>query len=289
VSAARAQAAFLRACELDVLVRKPGNVSVTSPGHGMDAAIFLASASAAAAPLFQAGARVGERIETAVRASWAEAGCNTNLGIVLLCAPLALAIERSGDKASALEVRGVLEGVLENLDIEDASCAFRAIAMAQPGGLGAAPSQDVHTEASVGLRQAMALAAERDSIAREYRDGYCLTFDIGLPVLGASPMLVGAAPPDPATTGTVQRTWLTLLATVPDSHIERKHGVEQAGQVSRQAAVWHGRAAAGALLDQDPVFAAWDDDLKARGINPGTTADLTVACLMLATWLARGC
>ncbi len=37
---ARARAAFLRACELDVAVRKPGNVSDASPGHGMHAALF---------------------------------------------------------------------------------------------------------------------------------------------------------------------------------------------------------------------------------------------------------
>ena len=37
------------------------------------------------------GARVGQRIEAAMRATWAVAGCNTNLGILLLCAPVARA------------------------------------------------------------------------------------------------------------------------------------------------------------------------------------------------------
>jgi triphosphoribosyl-dephospho-CoA synthase len=35
--------AFLCACELDVRVRKPGNVSLASPGHGMQAAMFIES------------------------------------------------------------------------------------------------------------------------------------------------------------------------------------------------------------------------------------------------------
>jgi triphosphoribosyl-dephospho-CoA synthase len=34
--------------------------------------------------------------------------------------------------------------------------------------------------------------------------------------------------------------------------------------------------------DTDPEFAAWDESLKADRINPGTTADLTVAALLIA-------
>jgi nicotinamide-nucleotide amidase len=60
------QAAFLRACRLDVAVRKPGNVSLASAGHRMQAQQFLASAEAAAGPLFEPGASVGQRIEGAV-------------------------------------------------------------------------------------------------------------------------------------------------------------------------------------------------------------------------------
>ena len=36
------------------------------------------------------------------------------------------------------------------------------------------------------------------------------------------------------------------------------------------------------LFDTDPSFAAWDESLKARGLNPGTSADLTVAALFIA-------
>ncbi len=43
----RARACFLQACWLDVAVRKPGNVSLASAGHRMQADMFLASAQAA--------------------------------------------------------------------------------------------------------------------------------------------------------------------------------------------------------------------------------------------------
>lgn len=279
-----AQACFLRACALDVRVRKPGNVSRDSAGHGMTAQLFMASAQAAVAPLLAPGASVGERIEAAVDASWAAAGCNTNLGIVLLCAPVARALEQAPDAASApLRLRAAVEAVLRGLDLADAQAAFRAIARARPGGLGEAPQQDVRRPPSVDLRAAMALAAPRDSIARQYRDGYPELFERGLPALGGgfSPMASG---PEPA--AAVQRLYLALLAAVADSHIVRIHGEAVAHTVMAAAQPWLLRARAGELLDADPAFAAWDEALKAERINPGTTADLTVATLWAAGLLA---
>jgi triphosphoribosyl-dephospho-CoA synthase len=277
-----AREAFLCACELDVGVRKPGNVSLASPGHGMQAGMFIRSAHAAAEALFKPGARVGLRVEAAQAASWAQAGCNTNLGILLLCAPIAAAAERADD---ARPLRVALDEVLAELDVDDARAAYRAIAAASPGGLGKAPAEDVHSAPSVDLRAAMALAAERDSIARQYRDGFADLFDWALPALGLAAMgfecRSGEAPAANLVRA-VQRLYLTLLARLPDSHIVRKHGEALAQTVMRSAQGWRARAEAGEALDADPAFAAWDEQLKAQGLNPGTTADLTVAALMLA-------
>jgi triphosphoribosyl-dephospho-CoA synthase len=265
---AHAVQAFLRACELDVAVRKPGNVSLVSPGHGMTAAQFIDSAHAAASPLFAEGQRVGQRIEAAVAASWAAAGCNTNLGIVLLCAPIAAAVERFPE----LALRPAIEAVLADLDCDDAAAAYRAIAFVQPGGLGDAPAQDVRDAPSVGLREAMALAAERDSIARQYANGFADLFDIALPHLSSGSRTHAA----------VQRVFLALASHLPDSHIVRKHGEAVAQTVMSAAQRWQAQAEAGMVLDTTPAFADWDSELKDNGINPGTTADLTVATLLLA-------
>ncbi len=285
-----ARQAFLWACGLDVAVRKPGNVSLASPGHGMQAGQFLCSAEAAAGPLFEPGVRVGGRIEAAQAASWRAAGCNTNLGIVLLCAPLAAAAERlqpSAAPPALSDWRGAIEAVLAGLDVADASLAFRAIAAAHPGGLGSVASQDVRDLPSVGLREAMALAAGRDSIARQYRDGFAELFDLGLPSLGAGFGPQGfAGQPDAATARAVQRLYLRWLASRPDSHIVRKHGDAVAHSVMSAAQGWRERADAGEALDADAGFAEWDEQLKAAGLNPGTTADLTVATLLLASLTA---
>ena len=262
--AARVRDAFLEACRLDVAVRKPGNVSLASPGHGMDAALFLASARAAAGPLCEAGAKVGARIEAAVAATLAVAGCNTNLGIVLLAAPIAAAAERD------LPLREAIGRVLDALDLDDARAAYRAIARAQPGGLGRVEVEDVRAAPTVGLREAMGLAAARDRIARQYASGCADLFDVGLPALRGA-----------TTAARVQRVYLTFVERWPDSHIVRKFNSAVAQTVMNEARHWVERLDAGATLDADPAFAAWDESLKRRGLNPGTSADLTVATLMV--------
>lgn len=270
--------AFVWACGLDVACAKPGNVSFGAPGHRMTADLFIASAQAACAALTGRGTSVGERIERAVSLSMSAAGCNTNLGIVLLCAPLAHAFEAmqpTHATPTAHDARLAIQATLSRLDIADARAAYRAIALANPGGLGDAPSQNVGTEPTVDLLSAMALASDRDSIARQYADGFVDVLGFGLTQFRAA---LDVSPVDqPRLLQAVLRTWLGFLSHWPDSHIARKHGIALARQVSHDARVWHAQA------ELDPVeLAAWDNTLKRGGINPGTTADLTVATLFAA-------
>jgi triphosphoribosyl-dephospho-CoA synthase len=273
----RARVAFLRACRLDVQVRKPGNVSRASAGHRMQADMFIASAQAAAPALFAQGQGVGARVEGAVAASMQAAGCNTNLGIVLLCAPLAVAAERKPDARTPQALRAAVGAVLEGLDVEDARHAFRAIALANPGGLGSVDEHDVRGEPDIDLLGAMRAAADRDSVARQYANGFADLFDSGLRAAGG----VDFNDAESAARAT-QCIYLGFLAGWPDSHIVRKLGATVAQTVMADAAAWLERALEGEALDADSRFVRWDEDLKAAGINPGTSADLTVATLMLA-------
>ncbi|WP_338414428.1 triphosphoribosyl-dephospho-CoA synthase [uncultured Sphaerotilus sp.] len=275
--------AFLDACAWDVAVRKPGNVSVHSAGHGMEARTFLDSAGACVGALCRPGAPVGARIEQAVAATWARVGCNTNLGILLLCAPIAVAAERAAAPVDEAGLRQALADVMATLTVEDAAAAFRAIVQANPGGLGAAAQQDVRQAPTVTLREAMVLAAGRDRIAAQYRDGGAALFDTGLRALRGGEGVACAVSPQ-----AVQRVYLAWLASDLDAHIVRKHGPALAQIVLNDAQRWSVRAAAGERLDADPAFQAWDEALKSAAINPGTSADLTVATLMLAALLDRG-
>lgn len=259
-----ARAMFLRACALDVETIKPGNVSITSAGHGMHAPQFIASADAAAVGLFAPHARVGQRILDAVRATLDAVRCNTNLGIVLLCAPLCAALEHVS--ADAHDWPHATRAVLAALDIDDARLAYDAIALANPGGLGDAPEQSVHAAPTVDLRAAMTLAADRDSIALQYANGFADIFDMAQRIEPSNE------------TQAMFDAFLTFLCTWPDSHIVRKHGAAMAQSVTQEALNYLPRA----QNIPSPELMQWDAALKARGINPGTSADLSVATLFVA-------
>lgn len=304
------RAAFLWACRLDVATRKPGNVSIASAGHGMQAAQFIAAAEAAAPALFAGPARVGARIEAAMQASLAAAGCNTNLGIVLLAAPLARAFDASGrtDRAGAafdasgptdwafehaegprrrLALRSAVERVLNDLDVDDAAAAFRAIAATNPGGLGRVDAHDVAAPATITLRQAMALAADRDRIAHQYASGYDDVFGLGLDAWlhgleRAHRSGLGRAA---AARHAMLGVYLELLARIPDSHIARRQGAEVAHTVMAQTLAWRDAWIQGRLREDDEGLARWGATLERSGTNPGTTADLCVATALVAASL----
>jgi triphosphoribosyl-dephospho-CoA synthase len=272
VTQARAASALRWACEVDVRAFKPGNVSIRSPGHGMRAEDFLASAEAAAPALTESGTAVGERILGAIEATRRIVSCNTNLGIVLLCAPLARASE---SRVGALSER--VARVLDALSVRDAQLAYRAIRLAQPGGLGTVTQQDVRDSPSVTLLEAMRQAAERDTIARQYATGYGDIFMVGVPALQAA-RRTGHSSEHAALT-----VYLEFLSRFPDSLIVRKFGLEAASAVSAKAAELRGMLASAADLQSlTPSLAAWDGELKRAGVNPGTSADLTVASLFAA-------
>jgi triphosphoribosyl-dephospho-CoA synthase len=262
-------AAFKTACLDELDAPKPGNVHSYAAGHRMSASEFERSASAASASIAQPGARVGARILAAVEATFAAVGVNTNLGIILLCAPLAAAV----DLASS-DLRTALARVLATLDIEDAQLAFRAIALAAPAGLGRVEQYDVFRPATVTLRDAMAAAADRDKIAYQFASDFEDVFELGEPLLAAS--LARAPHPRWAALA----VYLAFMSAFPDSHIVRKHGSGVAGATRRAALRFHQRVQ---LLepfdDLLPELLAWDAELKREGINPGTSADLTVATL----------
>lgn len=269
----RLQQVYLAACEAELQAFKPGNVSVHSEGHDMTVEDFRHSAQASAGPLCDPGLSLGEKIFRAVKATREAVGCNTNLGIVLLAAPL-LHTCLVGRPDQSLRER--LQAVLDNTTREDADWVYQAIRLAAPGGLGESADQDVHTKPEVTLLEAMRLAAHRDRIAWQYTNSYVDVFDLAIPRYHTGLLMWR----DEAL-ATVA-VFAALLKAIPDSHIERKFGTRFTRMVTDKIT----------LVDQalsvpgDPgqilqVLQEVDAEFKAVGINPGTTADLTVACLLM--------
>jgi triphosphoribosyl-dephospho-CoA synthase len=259
------------ACLLEVTARKPGNVHRLRDFPDLHLVDFLLSAVAIAEPLNRASAvGVGGAVLEAIAATRRLVGTNTNLGMVLLLAPLAAIPD-------GVELTTGVEAVLATTTLEDARAVYRAIRLAEPGGLGSAPDQDVAHEPTMTLRAVMTLAADRDLVARQYANGFQDVLGEALPALAAS--LGSGQPLETA----IITSYLNMLARHPDSLIARKAGLRVAIEVSRRAAEvldsgWPDRAEAGRLCDE---FDAWLRE-PGRRLNPGTTADLITAALYAA-------
>ena len=195
------------ACIWEATARKPGNVHRYRDFDDSTYPDFLLSA-AAIAPVMTTACqrRVGATVLEAVRATRRVTGTNTNLGIVLLLAPLAAVPPEQ-------ELRGGIERVLAELDVEDARRVYEAIRLASPGGLGRVSEQDVYAEPTQTLRQVMALAADRDMVARQYANGFAEVFNDGVPALLAGLERTGSIE------GAIISAHLHLMAHHPDTLI----------------------------------------------------------------------
>jgi triphosphoribosyl-dephospho-CoA synthase len=259
------------ACLLEVTAAKPGNVYRGADFGDMTYADMLISAAVIGPVMERAPERrVGKTILEAVEATHAAVGTNTNLGTLLLIAPLAKV-------PRAVPVAAGIESVLAALDADDASDTYRAIQVARPGGLGRVTQADIDDGPVGSLRDVMGLAADRDLVARQYVNGFRELLGNALPLLLAG--LNRGCPLDHA----LVDAQLRLLAETPDSLIARKCGPELAGEASTRA-----RAVLAAGSPSDATFhreaAAFDFWLRSDGNrrNPGTTADLLAAALFVA-------
>lgn len=266
--------AWLHACELDILTFKPGNVSVYAAGHDMTVEHFRVSASVCAKPITDFALSLGEKIFYSIRDTYDAVGCNTNLGIVLLCAPLIQGLQTLlSNQKNAVSLREQVSVVLDATSITDADWVYQAIRIAKPGGLGHADQQDVAEQPQVTLQQAMCLATDRDRVAYQYANDYKDIFEYGVPCYRQALSRYG------------DERWATLsvyasfLASIPDSLIERKHGKRFTRMVASRMTLVNQQLQEFSPDKPEHLFSILKDvdaEFKAAGINPGTTADLTV-------------
>ena len=274
------------ACLLEVSAVKPGNVSPGRPFADLRYEDFLAGAAAIGAPMAAAGSQpLGLTIRRAIDATARWTRSNTNLGIVLLLAPLArAAVFLKADTTSesvasgfSRTLREETRRVLDASTVDDARNVYAAIRIAAPGGLGTVDDQDVADEPTETLLNVMRRAAGRDGVAREYATAFDLTFTTGVPVLERA-RRDHLSWPD-----AIVETFLTILAASADTHIARRGGAAMAADVSRQA---RATMAAGGVRSAEgrDAIERMDRELRdARHIgNPGTTADLTAAAIFVA-------
>lgn len=257
---------------MEISAPKPGNVH---RGADFDDVTFFdfAAGAVAIAPAIDAasaGAPLGRIVYDAVAATRHLVRNNTNLGTVLLLAPLALAANASSLAAGVAEV-------LKSLNADDARQVYAAIRLAQPGGLGRADEHDVADAPPPDLLVAMRAAAERDLVARQYANNFEQLFQHVLPALAEGLDRKWGL------SETIVRAHVRMMAQFADSLIARKCGPQVAAESVLRA---QRTLAAGEPGDENYALALADLDFWLRcdhhRRNPGTTADLIAAGLFAA-------
>jgi triphosphoribosyl-dephospho-CoA synthase len=259
------------ACIWEATAPNPGNVYRGADFEDLSYADFLNSAVVIAPMIDRVQVLgVGRTVLAAAQATRDHIGPkNTNLGILLLIAPLAAAEQGRPS-------RDGIAHVLANLSDKDCQNVYAAIRLVQPGGLGRVEQADVNADPppDLSLVDAMRLAADRDLVARQYANDFADVFAVADSIeahLRSLPM-----------SDAIVRGYLELLAREPDSLIARKCGKAKAREVSDGARSVLDCLASGEDVYQG-VLADYDFWLRTDGhrLNPGTTADLVAAALFV--------
>lgn len=277
------------ACILEVDAPKVGNVNRYFDFSDASLEDFHLSALAIGRSFgFLLHQGVGKTVYEAVKATRSVVLTNTNLGIVLLLAPLGMAWcrmlknqKRPNSQSSESKFnqwKKELRLVLDTLSIEDSYYVYEAIRLASPSGMGEVEEHDVFQEErpSISLLEVMTLASERDLIAQQYVTGFELVLDKGYNMLKSS---LGQGL---CLTQAIAHTHLYLLGEVEDSLITRKLGKAWSREVMARARIVWEQGGWLTALGQKYVL-EFDQWLRKDGhnLNPGTTADLIAAIIFV--------
>ena len=270
----RVARAVWSSCVADVRLLGTGRTPVRRTDLDISRDDYQNSAQAVAPVLSGSYASVGERILAAVQATRGAVSMDTNLGILLLAAPLvhALLTEIEG-----ITLRERLTRVLAKLDQNDADQVWQAVCLADPDGAAEHPLALTCHAAGLSLRQIMQAQADDDRIAYQYAHDYTDIFAFALPRLRQ------ARAKWQRSEWPLAMVYLGLMARFPDSHVVRKHGIDTANSLCQRVAplseaLWNAPHPAA----HQPALNAFYADLERAGVHPRTSADLAVATLLAA-------
>jgi len=266
------KSAYLFSCKKDIELIKPGNVNLLSSHKDTKAQDYLDSAILSSKELFNQNYSLGKRILESVNVTRSQVNVNTNLGIILLCAP----VIQSYIDFNNLDLREGIKKTLSTTSIKDTHDLCAAINISSPGGLGDSDMYDTASYPNASIKQIMDYSQEYDRISYQYSHNFSDIFDFIIPKLEFLNQRYESLDIS------LSLLFIEILAKIPDSHISRKFGDKIAKKTSNNAYDLL------KILDReyDPDYLAkalnnLDYEYKKKGINPGTTADLLVASLMI--------
>lgn len=267
---------------------KPGNVHRTRDFHDMVFEDFLISGIVIGDSIEKVAnsailnnlskIEVGKYILEGVKETNKWIANNTNLGIIMLLTPIAASAAISDDFKT---LRENIYRIIKATTVNDAINLYEAINIADAGGMGNQDKFDVNDSNAINeliknnqnIFDVLEISASWDNLAYELVNKMPISFNIGCSTfykLNKSNSL----------NNSTILTFLTILSEIPDTLISRKYGNKRAEKVSNLAKD---------LLkykNEDSIFNKklnqFDDYLFKNKLNPGTTADLTAASIMLS-------
>lgn len=201
---------------------------------------------------------------------------NTNLGIVMMTSVLASAASISDN---IKELRLNVEKVMNATTVQDALDLYDAINLASAGGMGSQSEYDVNSDSakqelianSQTMFDVLKISAGWDDLAGEMTTGMPIVFSLGYPTYEKYRNT------DSMNYASVL-TFLTILSKIPDTLICRKYGKELGEKVSAHVAQVLEHEGEDDFHDR---IVQLDNELFESHENPGTSADLTAASIMV--------
>ena len=202
---------------------------------------------------------------------------NTNLGIVMMTTPIAVAASISD---SFDDIRENIKLLMGNTSVDDACDLYDAINIADAVGMGDQDEYDVASDnAKQELREngqtmfdVLKISAPWDMLAREMTSDMPAVFEIGYPTYHK-------LREEKSQNEACLLTFLTILSHVPDTLISRKYGDEEALKISLMTRDLLKMKDSPDFIDRVSEF---DDYMFKNKYNPGTTADLTAASIFVS-------
>lgn len=274
---------------------KPGNVHRTSDFNDMTYEDFLISSTSIREnleivafngskyyPNMLNEIQIGESILGCVKNTQNLVKTNTNLGISMLLVPIAATFGALHEENSLNNLPKTLDTIIKNTEFNDAIALVKAISLSKAGGMDNKTSKyDVNNSNTIdeirknhiNIHDLLQMSSKYDKISYELINGLPIIMNYGYPTYMRYV-------DEYSRNDVTLEIYLTILANVSDTLINRKYGEEIAKDVSERAKTILESTEIG-TNDRFKELNEFDIFLKTKNYNPGTSADFTAASLFV--------
>lgn len=268
------------ACVLEVSSFKPGNVHRYRDFSDIKYHHFLTSGIAFGDVIYKAAQdskNIGKYIKMAVIQSRRWSPSNANLGIIMLHVPIAMGAGNINNFDSS-KLRKEMIRLSKNTTVEDSLNVYDAISIAMPNLNPPKRGPDVKEEdakkrlieENMTLYHVFKISSEWDNISKEWTEGFKISFE-------GYELLKNYYLEERDINWAITKTYIHLLSKYPDTLIARKNNLEISKEVSKIAMEIRNNGYKKEDIEKFDSYLSKDGNR----LNPGTTADIVAASLMI--------